>query len=89
METENSLDAFVMQMKVVLHRHEKLKGNSWSDCDIQFLENKLKEEFEEYEDANRHSAKAEELVDIANICMMLYNRHIEVWAEKAGKFMRK
>ena len=26
METENSLDAFVMQMKVVLHRHENFKG---------------------------------------------------------------
>ena len=88
METENSLKAFVMEMEVVLYRHEKVKGNSWSNCDMKYLEDKLKEELKEYQDANRPLAKAEELVDIANICMMLYNRHIDIWAEKTAKFLK-
>ena len=88
METETALKAFVMQMEVILNKHEKEKGNSWTTCDIQFLENKLKEELLEYQKEDKPLAKAEELVDVANMYMMLYNRYIDVWAEKTAKFLK-
>ena len=73
---DNSLALFVMAMETTLSRHQKKKGDSWKTCDIEFLENKLIEEFEEYQKTrNKH-----ELVDIANICMFLFNRKIEdIW----------
>lgn len=88
MKTENGLKDFVMAMKVTLYKHEKEKGNSWCNCDIQFLVDKLEEEIKEYREETKPLAKAEELVDVANMCMMLYHRYINIWAEKAGKIMR-
>jgi hypothetical protein len=84
--TENAFDSFTMKMRNVLEENEKQKGNSWASCDLQFLLDKLDEEVKEFKEANRPMARAEEIVDVANICMMLYTRYIEIWAEKAGKF---
>ena len=88
METDKALEHFVMEMGVVLHRNQKEKGDSWNDCDMQFLVDKLEEEIKEYRDETKPLAKAEELVDVANMCMMLYHRYIDIWAEKASKFMK-
>lgn len=74
--TEKGLDKFIkkMRQKLIL-RYEKY-GNSWVDCDIIFLENKLFEEINEYLNEQRYDRKSEELIDIANVCMMLHHRHL-------------
>ena len=86
--TENGLETFVMDMKVTLYRHQKEKGDSWADCDLQFLLDKFEEEIKEFKDEVKPSKKAKELVDVANICMMLYHRYINIWAEQASKIMK-
>lgn len=72
LEIDNDVGMLVMAMETTLKRHEKAKGDSWKTCDITFLENKLIEECNEWaETKDKH-----ELVDIANICMMLFNRKL-------------
>jgi hypothetical protein len=87
METETALDEFVMKMRNVLDENEERKGNSWAYCDLQFLLDKLDEEIKEFKDEPKPLAKAEELADVANICMMLYHRYVDIWAEKASKIL--
>jgi len=87
--TEEALKDFTMVMGNVLYDHQKTKGDSWHNCDMQFLLDKLDEEIKEFKEEQKPLAKAEELVDIANICMMLYQRYVEIWAEKASKFLNK
>jgi len=75
---KNEMYLFVTAMENTLEKHQKKKGDSWKDCDIEFLENKLVEEYNEWKD----SKDKHELVDIANICMMLYNRKLmSIWKE--------
>ena len=45
-------------------------GHTWTDCDLNFLENRLRQEMDEY----RSNSDPEELIDIANVCCMLYLR---------------
>ena len=72
LEIDNDVGMLVMAMESTLKRHEKAKGDSWKTCDIKFLENKLEEEYLEWAgNKDKH-----ELVDIANICMMLFNRKL-------------
>jgi len=89
MSTQNALNEFVMYMNNKLDENEEKKGNSWASCDLQFLLDKLDEEIQEFKDEPKPLAKAEELVDVANICMMLHHRYVEIWAEEAGKFLSK
>ena len=89
METKTGLRLFNQAMEVELYKHEKKKGNSWNDCDLQFLLDKLDEEIKEFKDETKPLAKAEEIVDVANICMMLYHRYLNIWGEKVAKFMEK
>jgi len=72
-EIDNDVAMLVMAMETTLKKHEKAKGDSWKRCDKNFLYGKLEEEFEEW----KASHDKHELVDIANICMMLFNR--ELW----------
>jgi hypothetical protein len=69
------LEEFVLEMEKVLAKHDKNKGDSWKDCDIKFLENKLKEEFDEWNSLDNRHKKGDETIDIANICMMLWHRY--------------
>ena len=71
-EVDNEIGMLVMAMETTLSRHQKAKGDSWKWCDIEFLENKLHEEYNEW----KESGDKHELVDIANICMMLFNRKL-------------
>jgi hypothetical protein len=62
---------FARNMEAVLQRHDPIKGDTWRYCDPVFLEKKLVEEFHEWEtDRNPY-----ELVDLANLCMMVWSRH--------------
>ena len=87
MDTETGLRWFVVQMKLKLDMNQEEKGDSWVTCDIEFLEKKLREEIEEYHKGEGRMKSAHELVDIANVCMMLYHRHVDEWAEQAGEAM--
>jgi predicted house-cleaning noncanonical NTP pyrophosphatase (MazG superfamily) len=64
------LQSFYAQMIQKIQQNEVEKRDSWVRCDLKSLEFALSEEIREYNE----SEKIEELVDIANICMMLYNR---------------
>jgi len=74
---ENGLRMFVASMKLFIEKHESEKEDSWVRCDIDYLEDNLQHEIYEYNTAKTHDGKTKELVDIANMCMMLYHRHIE------------
>ena len=63
---------FAEKMETVMREHDEKKGDSWKKCDVKQLDNKLCEEFREWDETNKCSN--EELVDIANMCMMLWNR---------------
>ena len=86
-ETDKGFNRFVESMKLKLDLNQEEKGDSWIDCNINYLENKLLEEIGEYLDESRHGKKSQELVDIANMCMMLHHRHFNIWAEEAAEYM--
>lgn len=86
-KTEMGLDQFVEKMDLVLRQNQEKKGDSWKTCKIGFLEEKLCEETREYLEAKTPMAKANELIDVANVAMMLYNRYFDQWAKEAGKAM--
>ena len=87
MNTEKGLKEFVEQMKLTLDLNQGEKGDSWVTCDIKFLKGKLREEIAEYYGEEGSMKSAKELVDIANVCMMLYHRHVELWAKQAAEKM--
>jgi len=62
--------SFAKKMELVMKRHDLVKGDSWKDLDEEYLWDKLQEEFDEVV-ASRFS---KELIDLANICMVLYHR---------------
>ena len=75
--------AFAEAMEKTMREHDPEKGDSWKDCQIKYLYIKLNEEFTEVETAvyNRlHKAGkineiSKELVDMANVSAMLWNRN--------------
>jgi len=73
----NELQEFAFEMERILSLHDESKGESWRTCTIGFLEGKLHEELSEYASSPCRSGKCDELVDIANICMMLYHRRLK------------
>jgi hypothetical protein len=79
--TEAGLDRFVEQMKLKLDQNQEKKGDSWTTCEIGYLEEAMMHECYEYDQASSLMKKAKELVDVANFCMMLYNRYLDRWAE--------
>ena len=83
-QTDDGLKAFVDAMKLKLDLNQDRKGDSWATCDIEFLEDKLLGEIKEYLDESKHGKKSRELIDVANICMMLYHRHFNIWLKNDG-----
>lgn len=84
-KTKDGLKKFVEQMDLKLYIREEKYGDSWTNVNIDFLEKKLLEEMNEYLAENKHGKKSCELVDIANVCMMLYNRHFNIWIKEGAK----
>ena len=62
---------FVIAMEKKLQEREEKYGESWKHMSIVDLEDKLQEEINEFDEA---IDSWPELVDIANVCMMLWNR---------------
>ena len=87
MNTEQGFKEFTEKMKLVLDLNQEKKGDSWVDCELQFLDDKLDEEYNEFKEETKPLAKAEECADMANVCMMLYNRYMDIWVEKTAKFL--
>ena len=61
---------FIRAMERKMKKNDPTKGDSWKNCSITFLEDKLVEEFKEYFEKR----DKKELPDISNICWMLYER---------------
>jgi len=61
---------FAVAMEAVMSMHDSRKGNSWRITPLEYLINKLKEEFVEWET----TPTKKELIDVANVCMMLFHR---------------
>ena len=72
---------FAEEMEKVLRKHDNNKGG-WDDTKntIQFLRDKLDEEYLEVKNAEG-IFNIFELVDISNICMMLFSRYA-CWSKK-------
>lgn len=62
---------FAEEMERVMEDNSQDKGESWKRMSLGDLNEKLKEELEEWDD---EIYSKEELVDIADCCMMLWNR---------------
>ena len=63
--------AFAKAMEYKLKKNDHKSG--WKDCDLIFLENKLKEELREFQTAfdNQSNRLLNEGADVANIIMMI------------------
>lgn len=80
---EEAVQNFSSQMIKKLFETQKTKGYglSWKTCSIKFLRHRLADELEEYTEAYQrqlHKEECKELVDIANICMLLHDRLVSV-----------
>jgi len=72
--------AFAEAMEKTMRKHDLKKGDSYKTCAFSFLGCKLQEEYDETEHemynlmfSSSNNLKPE-LVDLSNICMMLWNR---------------
>ena len=73
---DKDIEFFAAEMEATMNMHKPEKGDSWKTCSIEFLESKLREEFKECQNEYGLPGETHELVDLANICMMLHNRKI-------------
>ncbi len=70
--------AFAEEMEAVLKKNDYKGG--WSDCDIRYLQDRLVEEVGEYfallsrGSLPKGEELQKELLDIANFCMMIWDR---------------
>jgi len=66
----DEIKEFAEMMEACMLRHDGVKADSWKTIEKAFLWKKLREEFNEaVQEPDR-----EELVDLANIAMMLWQR---------------
>lgn len=63
---------FALQMERVLKQNDYKGG--WDTCSISYLDMRLQQEIHEYSKATSIQDQQKELTDIANFCMMIYNR---------------
>jgi len=71
------IQQFAEEMEKVMAKHDQKKGDTWKEPDERndtFLWGKLKEEYLECVSAENEEGPRE-LVDLANICMMLWTRN--------------
>ena len=73
------IEDFAKEMEETMAEHDCIKGDSWKDCEIDYLRKKVIEEFSEWSmtaicEEEDYELESMELIDLANICMMLYHR---------------
>ena len=71
----SEVEKFAEAMEEVLQKHDPDKGDSWVELPLPYLENKLVEEIGELRDAIGINVRKHEMLDVANIMMMLWNRY--------------
>lgn len=68
------------------------KGNTdepWNDFSIDWLQKRLYDEIEEYENTERTGCNDwRELIDIINLACFLYLAHYEDWLKRTAKIMK-
>ena len=69
MRSDEFLDEFVAQMKIIMKQHDLEKGSSWRSAPDHILVDNLFEEIREFEIKDDPTR---ELVDIANSCYILW-----------------
>ncbi|MHA1807002.1 MAG: hypothetical protein ACTSX2_05460 [Candidatus Thorarchaeota archaeon] len=79
------LNNFMQEMKSKMRSKDAEYGDSWKICDIDFLRGRLNDEHIEWLDIKGDAGEAEELVDIANLCMMLW---IRLRMERSSNFTK-
>ena len=72
------IEEFAEEMEKVMQKHDRYKKDSWKTCKLDYLEKKLVEEYKEWKDGTKGIPAMDELVDIANVCMMLYHRYLPI-----------
>lgn len=73
----NEIKTFAEEMEQVMSENDKRKGDSWKEMNINHLLHLLGREYFELNtavDLNLEELELKELVDIANFCMMIWNR---------------
>jgi len=73
------LQNFAEAMEQKMRKHDGDWADSWKTCEVNLLQTKLFDEIQEY---CKDNSKEDELVDIANMCMMIWNRTKPVTDEK-------
>ena len=73
-----SVQVFAKAMEEILQDNDYKVGWGEGHCDMAYLEQKLLEEYTEYQRSRNDPIGMAhlELVDLANICMMLYHRRL-------------
>ena len=66
---------FAEAMEQVMQKHDRYKKDSWKDCKLDYLEKKLVEEYKEWKEGTTLCPAKAEVIDISNICMMLFHRY--------------
>lgn len=71
------IEKFTRNMMEKYKEKLPIYGKSWKIMDKEILRNRLLQEIEEYKQSTRNSInECDELIDIANICMMLWIRNL-------------
>ena len=73
-EIRKEIMEFAEEMERIMNKHDINKSDSWKTCDEGFLWKKLREEWKELDDCYSDESKSKEFIDVANVCMMLWNR---------------
>lgn len=78
MKIRKEILEFAEVMEDVMRINDDKKGDSWKDCEISFLESKLIVDFAEWLQTRNYNLSKNEVIDIANYCMMLFHRYDEI-----------
>ena len=89
-EQTEAMDRFWRQMSAKMHYRNSKPGNTetpWVDFERGHLKARLIEEFTEWNEGQGTELQADELIDIANMCMILWLHDIKWIDEMAEKLV--
>lgn len=69
-EFDDEFEPILYDLLVLFNKHEKIKKDSWKNCDIDYLMNKLIEEFKEFSKDYNYK----ELLDLILISLFIAKR---------------
>ena len=69
-EIRKEIMDFAVEMELKMQTHDEDRGDSWKVCGLSDLAKGLEREMHEY----ALSGNRQELVDVSNYCMMVWNR---------------